>query len=492
MDSRRPIVTLTLVGMNVAAFVAMVASGISPTEPTVEQLLAVGANRGTLVVFQHEWWRALTSTFIHIGVLHLAVNMYSLWRVGAFVERMLGGPLYVLVYVLAGLGGAFASVLWNPTNVSAGASGAIFGLFGFVMGFAIQARHLMPPDAAKSLWDGILATLAINLFLAFSVPYLDNAAHLGGAGIGLLAGFVATASAIEREGRGAAFSSQLIVIAAVIGLGVLSMVRTQNNPKAHAADVLQQAQQAYQLHDLVKTEALTTEVLKTTPDPVAFLLRSFVRNQRGDRDGGFADVNSAIEALVESEQAPMLLAEAFAIRAGAHQLEGRFAEADADLSRAYKLRPDPTYLGFRGYARLRLGDADGGLQDARATLTNRASDAMTLNNLAWGALVTGQDLGFALELVNASLDREPSAAAKGTRCWILVARGEPEKALPDCVAAVESANELMDRGMVAYLQQRPDEAVQAWEQAAQRNTVDARDLAPWLEKARAQLDAGEL
>jgi membrane associated rhomboid family serine protease len=490
MEPRRPIVTFVLVAMNVAAFLAMVASGISPTDPGVDQLLAVGANRGTLVVFQHEYWRALTSMFIHIGVLHLAVNMYSLWRIGAFVERMLGGPLYVLVYVLAGLGGAFASVLWNPVNVSAGASGAIFGLFGFVMGFAIQARDLLPPDAAKSLWDGILATLAINLFLAFSVPYLDNAAHLGGAGVGLLAGFVATASALEREGRGAAFSSQLIVIAAVIGLGVLAGVRTQNNPKARAADVMLEAQAAFQAREFDKVEALTSKALEASKDPMALLLRSFARNERGDRDGGLMDVNAAIEVMVDADAPPPALAEAFALRAGAHQVDGRFAQAEADLSRAYRLRPDPVYVGLRGYARLRLGDADGGLQDARATLSRRGSDGMVLNNLAWGMLVTRQDLDLALELANASLARGPSPAARGTRCWIQVARGLRDEALGDCLAAVEGANEVMDRGMVAFLQGRPDEAVQLWEEASRRSPVDAADVAPWLEQARAQLDAG--
>ncbi|MER2564374.1 MAG: rhomboid family intramembrane serine protease, partial [Myxococcaceae bacterium] len=70
MESRRPFVTMILVGMNVAVFGAMVLGGISATDPDVDQLLAIGANRGTLVVFQHQWWRTFTNIFIHIGVLH--------------------------------------------------------------------------------------------------------------------------------------------------------------------------------------------------------------------------------------------------------------------------------------------------------------------------------------------------------------------------------------------------------------------------------------
>jgi membrane associated rhomboid family serine protease len=478
---------MTLVGINVAVFVVMLANGVSLTDPDVDSLIAFGANRGTLVIFGNQWWRAFSSMFVHIGLLHLVVNMYSLWRVGGFVERMLGGPLYALVYLLAGLGGSFGSVLWNPNNVSAGASGAIVGMFGFVMGYAIQARHLLPPEAAKNLWDGILATLAINVFLAFSVPYLDNAAHAGGLLTGILAGFVGTASAIERQGRGASLGSQVIVIAAVIALGVLAKVRTENNPQVKTAEALQQAETAFRAHDLDKVEALTTEVLKKTKNPVASLLRAVARNERGDLDGGFADVNDAIIELRASDSSPLLLAEALALRAGSHQLADSFASAEADLSLAYKLRPDPAYLGLRGYSRLRIGDADGGLDDARATLANAASNSMVLNNLAWAVLVTEHDLSFALTLVNASIEKEPSAAAKSTRCWIQVARGEAELALPDCLAAVESGNELMDRGMVAFLQQQPDEALARWEEAATKSSVDARDLAPWIARARNQL-----
>ncbi len=172
----------------------------------------------------------------------------------------------------------------------------------------------------------------------------------------------------------------------------------------------------------------------------------------------------------------------------------RFAEAEADISRANLIRPDPAYVALRGYSRLRLGDVDGGLQDARATLANPGASAMVLNNLAWGALVTGQDLDFALQLIDEALKREDSAAAKSTRCWIRVARNEPELGLPECLAAVASANELLDRGMVAFIQNRPEEAISLWEEAAKNSPLDARDLAPWLAKARAQLpvedDAG--
>ncbi len=486
---RRPYLTFILIGANVAVFGVMVALGVSPTDPTQEQLLRFGANHGVSVVFEREWWRAATSIFVHIGALHLLVNMYSLWRLGAVVERLLHGPLYLLVYVLAGLGGSFVSVIWNPLGISAGASGAIFGLFGFVTGFALQARHLLPPNALRGLWDGILATVAINVFLALSIPYLDNAAHLGGAGIGLLAGFVATASAIERDGKGASFGSQLIVIAAVIGLAVLAKVRTENNPKVQVALLLVDADKARASGELEKAEAFTTKAIAISSDPTPLVARAMVRRERGDLDGGIADLDRFVDRLKGPDRELAEL-KAFELRAELQFATGNYAAADADLTRALNGSQQPDWFGRRAFARFRLGDFDGGLADAKTARADSRTDAVTLNNAAWALLMSQGDLPVALELVDEALKRDPaSAAARGTRCWILVERGEPEGGLPDCVQAVASANELMDRGMVAFIQHRPEEAIELWEQAGAKNPLDAKDLVPWLARARAQIEA---
>jgi membrane associated rhomboid family serine protease len=487
MEQRRPFATTILIGMNLAAFAAMLAMGVSPTSPDQDALVLFGANRGTLVVFENEWWRAFSCTFIHIGVLHLAVNMYSLWRVGAFVERLLGPGLFTVVYLLAGLGGSFASILWNPTHVSAGASGAIFGLFGFIVGFALRARNVLPPDAARSLWDGIILTIAINVFLAFSVPYLDNAAHLGGLVIGLFAGIMATDSALEREGRGASPASQLIVLAAVVALGVLSKVKTENDPLARVAVTFQEAQKAFEKKDFRQVEALTTEVIAKSKDPTAYLLRSFSRRALGDIDGGFTDVNALLTELGVEEETRPFYAEALAMRAEYHQMEERHAQAVTDLSRAYELRRAPTFLGLRGFSRFRMGDLDGGVADAVLSLSNVGTDPIVLNNLAWGAMHGGADLEFALKLANASVDAKDTPAGRGTRCWVRAARGETEFAIPDCEAAVQGAGEGLDRGMLAFLRGNVEEAVVRWEEASMKSPVDAKDVAPWLQKARAKL-----
>lgn len=486
---RRPVITFILIALNVIVFGVMVAMGVSPTDPTQEQLLRFGANHGVALVNDHEWWRAFTSMFVHIGALHLVVNMYSLWRLGAIVERLTRGPLFVLIYVLTGLGGSFASAIWNPLGISAGASGAIFGVFGFIVGFALQARELLPPEALRGLWDGILATIAINVFLALSIPFLDNAAHLGGAGVGLLAGFVATASALEREGKSASFGSQLIVIATVIGLAVLAKVRTEHNPQVKVALLLTEADKARAANDAQKAEALATEAVEASSDPAPLLARAMLRGDRGDLDGGIADLDRFVDQ-VKGPDAELARLKAFELRANLHFVAGHYAEADADLTRALNGSKQPSWYGGRAYARFRLGDFDGGLADAQLALEDGRTDGITLNNAAWSLLMSGGDLDFALKLADEAVKREPdSAAAKGTRCWILVARDEGERGLSDCLQAVATANEVMDRGMVAFIQRRPEEAIELWEQAAEKSEVDARDLAPWLARARAQVEA---
>ena len=167
-----------------------------------------------------------------------------------------------------------------------------------------------------------------------------------------------------------------------------------------------------------------------------------------------------------------------------------YARAEADLTRALNGRKNPDWVGSRAFARLRLGDLDGGIVDARRSLADSSTDGRTLNNVAWALVMTGEQLDLALQLADEAVERAPSAAAKGTRCWVRVARGEPDQGLSDCLTAVAESNEPVDRGMVAFIQNRPDEAIEVWEQAAKKSASDARDLAPWIAKARAQLDAG--
>ena len=100
----------------------------------VATVLEWGANFGPKTM-DGQWWRLFTSMFLHFGIIHIGFNMWVLWNVGRLVERLVGNFGFALLYVVSGLLGSVASLAWNPTTISAGASGAVFGVVGALIGF---------------------------------------------------------------------------------------------------------------------------------------------------------------------------------------------------------------------------------------------------------------------------------------------------------------------------------------------------------------------
>ncbi len=114
-------VTTTIVVINVLVFIAMTFSGSSLSGGTAGQLIRWGANYGPLTL-AGEWWRLLTSTFVHIGIVHLGINMWCLWNLGRLAELHLGRLQFALVYIASGVLASLASLVWHPHILSAGAS----------------------------------------------------------------------------------------------------------------------------------------------------------------------------------------------------------------------------------------------------------------------------------------------------------------------------------------------------------------------------------
>jgi membrane associated rhomboid family serine protease len=145
------------------------------------------------------WYRLITAMFIHYGVIHLAMNMWALWVLGRQLEAALGRARFLVLYLLAGIGGNVAAYLFSPQGFSAGASTAIFGLFA---AYAIVVRRLGGSLA------GILPVLAINLYITFAIPGISVAGHLGG----LIAGAV-VAAGLAYAPRNARTQVQVAVMA---------------------------------------------------------------------------------------------------------------------------------------------------------------------------------------------------------------------------------------------------------------------------------------
>jgi rhomboid protease GluP len=185
----RAFVTYALAVVNVAVFGAMALAGVDPVNPDLRHLIAWGADFGPMTV-GGEWWRLFTCTFLHIGVFHLLVNMVVLLSVGVLVERLLGNGGFLALYLLAGLGGSLVSLYWNPAVVSAGASGAIFGVFGALLGFALHDQRTMPPEVTRRLLKGGFLFLGCNVLIGLIAPNIDLAAHAGGFAVGVLGGLL--------------------------------------------------------------------------------------------------------------------------------------------------------------------------------------------------------------------------------------------------------------------------------------------------------------
>jgi rhomboid protease GluP len=220
--SRPYIFTIVFLVANLFVFMLMwESSGMSSTvlwggfpEPV---LLAYGAKTNYLIRFNHEWWRLVTPVFIHVNLPHVLINMYSLWIIGPWVEKLYGSAKFVLFWVLTGIAGVLASYLTvipgarpgliasflikSMDEPSAGASGALFGLVGVLFVFGIKYRHELPEGFKRAFGTGMLPVILLNLGIGFlGRGFIDNAAHMGG----LLSGAaLASVMSYKRPGRSA-------------------------------------------------------------------------------------------------------------------------------------------------------------------------------------------------------------------------------------------------------------------------------------------------
>ncbi len=183
-------VTPAIVVANIVVYVAMVATGVSPLDPTVEDLFRWGASFGPATAYDHQWWRLLTSAFVHVGAVHLGLNMYVFSQSGPLVERLYGNVAFLSVYVLAALGGSLVATLWSPLAVSAGASGAVFGVYGALFAFTRKEAHGLPAEVAAGLRKGVLSFVVLNVLFGLTVANISNSAHLGGLATGFAAGWL--------------------------------------------------------------------------------------------------------------------------------------------------------------------------------------------------------------------------------------------------------------------------------------------------------------
>jgi rhomboid protease GluP len=248
--------TYLLLAINCAVFVYMATHGVSAGTPTTAQLMHWGADNAGSVLVQGEWWRIVTAMFVHVGILHLATNMWCLWNLGLLAEPLLGSAGVLAVYILTGAAGNLLSTgvnwwwynsdwvkyhaewaahhapgeIFDPTVVfpaGAGASGAVFGIAGALIVLLKSNRLPVPPLELKKLRRSVIYFAALNLMLGASISIgtwwahyglsIDNWAHLGGFSCGLLF----AAPLVPRFGSPRSVFQERLRIAVVMVVGIL-------------------------------------------------------------------------------------------------------------------------------------------------------------------------------------------------------------------------------------------------------------------------------
>jgi rhomboid protease GluP len=192
-------VTNAILAANVLVFVAMVLSGVDWMNPDEGRMLAWGADYWPLVT-SGQGWRLLTAAFLHFGVIHLAANMYALMSLGWLVERLLGRWFYAVMYLLSAVVSSAVAVWWNPESVSAGASGAVFAVYGALIGYLLIHRATFPRSATLTLMQGLLIFVGVNVAFGLTHAGISNAAHIGGLVCGIVLGAL-FGRPIEPEAR---------------------------------------------------------------------------------------------------------------------------------------------------------------------------------------------------------------------------------------------------------------------------------------------------
>ena len=167
-----PIVTYIIMAICIILFVLMELSGGSANSQT---LLKFGANLDVLVK-KGEYYRLFTCIFLHIGIMHLLCNMYSLYIIGREVESLFGKIKYIIIFILSGISGSIMSLAFTHNTISAGASGAIFGLLGALLYFGIHYRTYLGEAIKRS----VVPIIVVNLIIGFLAEGIDLAAHIGG------------------------------------------------------------------------------------------------------------------------------------------------------------------------------------------------------------------------------------------------------------------------------------------------------------------------
>jgi membrane associated rhomboid family serine protease/tetratricopeptide (TPR) repeat protein len=420
-------VTPAIVVLNVVVFVAMLVTGVSPTSPSAGDLFKWGANFGPAAFLDGESWRLLTCAFVHVGVLHLGFNMYAFWAAGAWAERVFGSVAFLALYVIAAVGGSLVSTLWSPEVVSAGASGAIFGVYGAILAFAQVLGGHLPGGVAEGLRKSSLGFVAYNLLFGLTAPNISNSAHLGGLAAGFVAGWLLVRDLrVPAAGETTHHLRLAGVLPLLAALAWGAHSRVSGLPTVRARRLAQDAAAATNAKDLPKARRQLDEAIAIDPrNGWLYLSRGYVREMAGDRDGAITDYGEAISRAPKAA-APL------AQRCVALYRKGDYDRATKDCDAALALdASNPEAWHGRAHILSAKGLNEEAIK-AAGRLTQLSPDYSHGRVLLAGLLLDKGDLAAAEREIRKASDsapEEPEVVA--TRARLLLRRADYTNALKE-------------------------------------------------------------
>ena len=390
--------TLLLLIANIALYLVMAVKvgGLTWWSPTAQTLIDWGGNFGPLTL-DGQYWRLLTHAFLHGNLMHLGINMYVLASIGPDLEKKVGPLQFLVIYFLSAVAGAIASVAWQPTVVSAGASGAIFGVFGALV---IAQKKLVSAFSQNPKQKLIIlgVFILLNIAFAFMIPGIDNAAHTGGFVAGLILGLAYRRSESQKFAWLRPVSA-ILMSATLAGLFAFTCQQLDKKPLLVGH----------------REFLIGTELMKS-----------------GKMDEAIGHLDKA-EKLAPSELAIRITRAHLLI-----ELE-RTEDALNEIEEALKQDSDNSVLlSMRGMAYSQLGQYDKAEESYKDAIAKNPGADMLYNNLAWSQLSAGKP-DKALENVNKSLSgNEENYAAFDTRGLAYHMLDKPNEAIADLNRAATS------------------------------------------------------
>lgn len=394
-------VTAALFAANMIVFIMLVVMTNlrSMLDPSEQTLINWSANYGPLTL-GGEPWRILSNTFLHASIFHLAVNLYVLFNLGPFAESLLGSRRMFALYMISGVTGSLSSLIWNPFQISAGASGALFGLFGCfveqsVLGSGFTLQEILRPARVVLM----IAVVVSCVYGAF-IPGVDNAAHLGG----FLAGTLL--SHFFRQDLKKVWNKR---DSAVVAVSLTALIL-----------------------------GTSAEYFSVRANPQFLAMLDYQNALPLLKQRKYQEALSYLNSAANRYKS----VEIFLKRANAYCKIGRFEDAVEDCNSAIDLEPESAdgYLG-RGYVRHCQNNEMLAIEDINKAIEINNKNPVAYNNRAWSYACLGS-WQTAIDDCNKALKIAPDLAlALDTRGLCYLQLGEHQLAADDLTKAMKIAPE---------------------------------------------------